>query len=368
MNLTYTEKQKWEQYCAKETARAIPILTKYGFSFEVTQPHTTGERYLTRPIGGAKKLLLLGKKDSDGTRVAIKISSDKNGIAEIQHERVCRETLTNMAFAHNIFHSPRELLFVKENNMAIMISEFIEQESSFVERPIPEQFTLALSMLKAQEQAHATTYGHTRLVRRTFGEIRTDDYLEKCRAQISAISATMPDDAALRNTLNQTLHFLVKNIHTIEQYSGFLTNWDLTPQNIRISKNRIYFLDHASFHFGNKHESWARFINFMSLYEPQVAEALVLYVHDNRTPEESLSLKLMRAYRLVELIRFYTEWLARTEGNTEKLAHARIDFWHTILKATLDNKFVPREVTDAYKKTRDALRSEDEKQRQIGLH
>lgn len=368
MNLTYTEKQKWEQYCAEETARAVPILTKYGFSFDATQPHTTGERYLARPIGGAKKLLLLGKKNSDGTRVAIKISSNKNGIAEIQHERTCRETLNNMAFAHNIFHSPRELFFVKENNMAIMISEFVEQECSFTDRPISEQFTLALSILKVQEQAHATTYGHTRLVRRTFGEMYTDDYLQKCRSQVSAISATMPDNEALRSTLDHALYFLTKNVQTIEQYRGFLTNWDFTPQNIRISKDFIYFLDHASFHFGNKHESWARFINFMSLYEPQVAEALVLYVRDNRTPEESLSLKLMRVYRLTELIRFYTEWLTRTEGNTKKLALARIDFWHTVLKATLDDAFVPREVIDTYKKTRDTLRSEDEKQRQIGLH
>ena len=194
-----------------------------------------------------------------------------------------------MAFAYKIFHSPRELLFIKEHDMAIMVSEFIEQECSFVERPISEQFTLALSMLKEQEHAHATTYGHTRVVRRTFGEMRTDDYLKKCRAQISAISSAVPDDATLRGTLNQTLLFLTKHIQTIEQYSGFLTNWDLTPQNIRISKNQIYFLDHASFHFGNKHEGWARFINFMALYEPQVAEALVSYVRDNRAGEELLS-------------------------------------------------------------------------------
>ena len=51
MNTILTEKQKWEQYCTEETARAVPILTKYGFSLDATQPHTTGERYLTRPIG-----------------------------------------------------------------------------------------------------------------------------------------------------------------------------------------------------------------------------------------------------------------------------------------------------------------------------
>lgn len=368
MNTQNTEKQKWEQYCTEEIARTTPILTKYRFSLDVTQPHIKGERYLTRPIGGAKKLLLLGKRDSDGIRVVIKISTEKKGIEEMQHERICRDMLTKMSFAHNILYSPRELFFTKEKGIAIMISEFIEQECSFTERPIPEQFTLALSILKAQEQAHATTYEHRRVVYRTFGEMNSSDYLRKCNSHISAIRAMSSSNKILCDTIDRALHFFIKNIQTIEQYSGFLTNWDLTPQNIRISEDHIYFLDHASFHFGNKYESWARFINFMSLYEPQVAEALVLYVRDNRTPEESLSLKLLRIYRLIELIRFYTEWLPRTEGDMKKLAFARIDFWNTVLKATLDDKFIPKETVDAYKRTRDALRSVDEKQRQIGLH
>ena len=345
----------------------MPIFAKHGFSLDADQLHIKGERYLTRPIGGAKKILLLGR-NSDDARVVIKIGSDKQGIAEIEHERICRDTLDKMDFAHDILHSPKELLFTKECGRAITVSEFIEQEISFTERSVPEQFTLALSLLKTQEQVHATTYGHARTVRRTFGEMRADDYLQKCKTYTTEIEAAETKNQQIKETLEKSFQLLNKNKDAIEQYGGFLANWDLTPQNIRINKNHIYFLDHASFHFGNKHESWARFINFMSLYEPQVAHALVEYIRNNRTTEESFSLKLMRVYRLVELIRFYTGWLPRTEGSTYELARARIDFWHEVLRATFDNNFVFSEVTERYKTTRDILRSEEEKKRQVGLH
>lgn len=367
MNKLATEKEVWRHYCTSEIATVQPLLEKHGIILDEAQLHIVGERYLTRPLAGAKKLLLLGKRVADDMRVVVKVASDTAGITEIQHERTCREMLSSMKFAHNILHSPDELLFIHEQNRAILVSEFIEQPCSFTERPIPEQFTLALSILKVQEQAHATTHGHIKTVRKTFGEIHADDYLSKCQAYITEINASAKNKA-LEQTLRQSIELLRKNKKTIEQYTGFLTNWDLTPQNIRVTNERIYFLDHASFHFGNKHESWARFINFMSLYEPQVAQTLVEYVHNNRAHEEVTSLKLMRIYRLVELIRFYTEWLTRAEGNVHELALARIDFWHEVLKATINDTFISEEKRVGYIKKRDTLRSDDEKKRQIGLH
>lgn len=367
MNALHTEKEIWEQYCIKEIETIQPLLAKYGFVLDPDQPHIAGERYLTRPLAGAKKLLLLGKQASNNMRAVIKIASDAGGITELQHERVCRETLGAMNFAYNVLYAPKELLFAKEQGRAILISEFIEQPCAFVERPIVEQFTLALSILKVQEQVHATTREHVRMVHRTFGEMHADNYLKKSKLYISDIINTAKNEA-LKKTLERSLELLTENKKTIEQYTGFLTNWDLTPQNIRITNERIYFLDHASFHFGNKHESWARFINFMMLYEPKVACALTEYVQNNRAPEEVVSLKLMRIYRLIELIRFYTEWLARAEGNVHQLALARIDFWHEVLKAMLSDTFVSEKTREAYTTKRDMLRSEDEKKRQIGLH
>lgn len=361
------EKQKWDEYCDSEIKNVTPVLAKHGLSLETKQPHIKGERYLTRPIGGAKKILLLGK-NSKGERVVIKIGNDRQAVKELDHERICRDMLDKMDFAHNILRSPKELLCIKERNRTIIVSEFIEQDIPFTKRPASEQFTYALSLLKTQEQVHATTYGHKRIVYRTFGEMNKNDYLQKCKKYIEEIETTQTKNQKLKETLEKSFQLLEKNKDTIEQYGGFLANWDLTPQNIRINKGQVYFLDHSSFHFGNKHESWARFINFMSLYEPQVARALVEYILKNRAHEESSSLKLMRVYRLVELIRFYAGWLHRARGNTHELALARIDFWHETLKATLNDEFTSTEIIEKYKATRDALRSEEEKQRQIGLH
>jgi hypothetical protein len=367
MSTPRTEKEAWEQYCTSEIAAIKPLIAKHGFTLDEEQPHIKGERYLTRPFAGAKKLLLLGRKSADRARVVIKAASDRTGTTEIQHERICRETLRLMNFAHNILYAPQEILCTKEGERMILVSEFIEQPRSFIERPVAEQFTIALSIFKIQEQVHATTYGHIQIARKTFGEMRANDYLTKCQTYITEVTAATKNEK-LRETLNQSLQFLNENKKNIEQYTGFLANWDLTPQNIRVTEERIYFLDQASFHFSNKHESWARFINFMTLHEPRIADVLVGYVRNNRAPEESASLKLMRVYRLIELIRFYAGWLARTEGNVHQLALVRIDFWHQVLKATLDNTFVSERLREQYIKTRDMLRSEDERKRQVGLH
>ncbi|HEY5383406.1 MAG TPA: hypothetical protein VIJ88_02535, partial [Candidatus Paceibacterota bacterium] len=130
----------------------------------------------------------------------------------------------------------------------------------------------------------------------------------------------------------------------------------------------LYLLDHTSIRFGNKYESWARFINFMELYNPPLAHALVQYVRDNRTQEELLALKIMRVYRLVELIRYYATWLSKTEGSVRLLAQERITFWSEVFQCVLDDREVPAEIVESYKQKRDTLRSEEEKKRQVGLH
>lgn len=337
-------------------AAAAPVLTSMGFMLEPQQPHIAGERTLTGPIGGGHKLLLLGQ-DSSGARVVIKISNDPKAVAEMAHERVCRDLLESIKFATEVFHSPRELVFEKRGGYTILVTEFVTQDTAFLERPIDEQFRLALAAFKAQEGAHATTYEHARTIKGTFGEMRSGNYLEKLREYVRETSG-----------LDAALAFAEKHKETLEQYCGFLTHWDFTPQNIRVHNGQIYLLDHSSLRFGNKYEGWARFINFMELYNPALARALVQYVKLNRTQEESLALKIMRAYRLAELVRYYSGWLPRTDGSLHELAEARISFWKNVLQAVLDDKDVSPALVEEYKKTRDSLRSEEEKERQKGLH
>lgn len=339
----------------QELGLVTPILEKLGLTLEDKQPHIAGERTLMGPIGGGTKLVLVGAT-TEGTRVVIKISNDPKAVEEMEHERVCRDFLEKIRFAHEVFSSPKELLHTTHQGYTIVVTQFIEQDRSFLERPIEEQFALALAAFKAQEGAHATTYEHARAISNTFGEMRSQDYIEKL------------SEYARETELPQALAFVEKHKETLEQYSGFLTHWDFTPHNIRVHGKCVYLLDHSSLRFGNKYEGWARFINFMELYNPPLARALVQYVKDNRTPEESLSLKIMRVYRLVELVRYYVGWLDRSEGDLKKLAEVRIRFWKSVLEAVLKDEDVSPALVEEYKKTRDSLRSEEEKERQKGLH
>lgn len=363
-------RQAWEAYRARELAVVAPMLAKLGFELEPEQPHLGGERYLMQAVTTAsgKKLILLGRRAKDGMRVVIKTTSDTGGKRELEHERKCRRVLHKINFAYRVFHSPAEILFTERSGYLISIQAFIEQERPFLARPLEEQFALALTVFKAQEGAHATTYGHERLVRTSFGTMETAAYLRTFAGFKDNILRELPDEHALRRPLDEAFALLEKERETIEQYCGFLTHTDLVPHNIRVKGGDIYLLDHSSLRFGNKYEGWARFVNFMALYNPPLAEALREYVRLNRTSEESLSLKLMRVYRLGEIIWYYTNTLKKCSGNLRLLNEARVRFWSRVLDAVLHDETTPPEVLAEYRRTRDALRSEDEKFRQKDLH
>ena len=74
-------KNQWEEYRESEMREVAPILEELGFSLDETQVHTAGERFLmagARDVGGGGyKLVLLGKRRSDGMRAVIKVSSEK---------------------------------------------------------------------------------------------------------------------------------------------------------------------------------------------------------------------------------------------------------------------------------------------------
>ena len=355
----------WNDYRTKEEARLAPVLASLGYTLDDVQPHTGGERPYMLPVG-SRKLVLFGRTQ-DGTHIVIKASSEPHAKEEIRHERMCRSVLERIHFAYLTFHAPQEIFWQENRGLAVYITEYIAQDRTFLERPVEEQFSLALDAFKAQESAHATTHSHIALIRSTFGEIDADQYLMRARSYVSDIQELAPAEAC-DAPLTESLSRLERERDTIEQYCSFLTHWDFTPQNIRIRGGQLYLLDHSSLRFGNKYEGWARFINFMELYHPTLAHALTQYVRDNRAPEESAALQSMRVYRLLELIRHYAVWLPRTDGNLNALARERIRFWGAVLRCVLENTPVPTSVVAAYTAKRDALRSNEEKQRQVGLH
>ena len=366
---THDSKTAWDAYCASELLALKPILAKHGIALDEEQRHMQGERYLMQAVTttSGKKLILTGTR-GDGTRVIIKATRDQGGVREIQHERMCREILKKIDFAGSIFHTPEELFFITENGFTCTIQKFIDQSQTFLERTLEEQCTFALHAFKAQESAHATTAKHRTLIKRMYGIRTAKVYLHTFQTFIANIGIAQPKNALLGRLLDEALDTLRQNKGTIEQYSGFLTHTDFVPHNIRIHGDTIYLLDHSSLTFGNKYEGWARFLNFMTLYNPALEEALINYVKDNRTPEESVALRMMRIYRLGEIIWYYIQTLEKSTGNLYRLNSARITFWSTVLGHILRSERVPSHVLTDYKNTRDVLRSDDEKKRQQNLH
>jgi len=357
-------KQLWEAHRANGLADVIPILSALGFGLNKVQIHTEGERYLT----SGKKFVLTGWRLNDGKCVVIKISNHPQGRQEIERERKSRIILEKINFAYHVFFSPEEILFTYQQGYILFITSFIEQERKFLELPFKEQFFLALKAFETQEGVHATTYEHANIIRESFGIWNARTYLKKSDRYLTDIALSLSKNTKIKTLLIKAREFLTTNSKTIDLYSGFLTHWDFVPHNFRIRGRDIYLLDHSSIRFGNKYESWARFTNFMVLYNPVLEQALVEYVRKNRAEEESLSLRLMRVFRLTELICHYANTLPKISGDLHTLNQKRIEFWEYVLEAALNNQSVPQEIIEEYKNRRDSLRSEEEKQRQKVLH
>ncbi len=364
------DKQIWGKYCENELAAVLPILKQLGFSIKKKQPHLIGERYLMQAVTtiSGKKLTLLGHRIKDNKKVIIKATSDPNGLKEIRHERMLRQAIQKINFAYKFFFSPQEILFTKKNGFTIFIQVFLENERPFLERPFKKQFFLALKAFKAQEGAHATAYKHRHFIKKTFGSKEAKDYLKTFKKFRQGIKEGLPKQKKIQALFKKAQSFLEKNTETIEQYSGFLTHTDFVPHNLRVKENKIYLLDHSSIRFGNKYEGWARFLNFMALHNSKLEQTLVEYVKNNRTEEESLSLQLMRIYRLGEIIFYYTNTLPKSSGDLLKLNRSRVIFWSQMLQAILNKTVLPKEIIQEYIQKRDLLRDKEEKIRQIGLH
>jgi hypothetical protein len=364
-----TTEQEWKKYLEHE----LPIISRLLLAHHITllpdQPHVKGERFLIQALTtiGGKKLILLGINTKTNEKVVIKATNDYQGKEELKHERRCRTLLHAMKFSYENFHSPKELHFIETAGYVLYVGEFIEQSCSFLERPLREQFDYSLRALKAQEHTRATTATHIREVKHVFGTRTSEDYLMMLRGFLRKIG-TASEFTEVYPLVKKVQLELEINQERIEQYTGFLTHTDFVPHNFRIKDNTLYLLDFSSLRFGNKHESWARFLNFMTLYNPELEQLLTDYVKENRSREEVESLHLMRLFRLSELIAYYVGTLERSTDTLHELNRVRVHFWSEILSAHLAARPVSNEVIETYKKTRDRLRSDDEKFRQIGLH
>ena len=360
---------KWTEYLKSELPKIAALIAPYGITLNNDQPHTKGERFLMQALTttSGQKLILLGTETKTGQKVVVKATNDLSGRQEIAHERNCRTLLHQVDFSYDTFHSPTEIIFLEKKGYTIFVTEFIEQNSSFLDRSLAEQFSFALRALKAQESTRATTAKHIAQIKRVFGSRNSDDYLRMFDAFLitSKVKFGVPE---VTTTLERAFEKLSASKERVAQYDNFLTHTDFVPHNFRISGDTLYLLDFSSLRFGNKHEGWARFLNFMTLYNPALEELLISYIEQNRSTEERESLQLLRLFRLGEIIAYYTNTLEKSTGNLRTLNQVRIHFWAEVLKAELNNERVTRDFVDVYRNTRDELRSDEEKMRQVGLH
>lgn len=356
--------EEWQKYQKEELKKISPILHRLGFSLDEFQPHASGERSV---ISG-KKLVLLGRRLSDSVRVVIKGSSSPEGKTEMRDEQRRREALDAIPFAYRTFFSPKQLVRHEERGLLISIHLFLEQSCPFLEHTLDEQFFLSLAAFETQESAHAATYEHNRVIASAFPIYDAKRYLREMKNNNKDIKTIFPKLTELHKTIETAADLFENNLERIEQYTGFLTHTDFVPHNFRVLDKKVYLLDHSSLRFGNRHDGWARFLNFMILHNRPLETALVTYFKGNRSEEENESLALMRLQRLCEIIRYYARRTQKSTGDLQQLDHARVLFWRDVLNSQIQAQSIPQERIDAYIHLRDQLRTEEEKRRQKGLH
>jgi hypothetical protein len=353
------KKQAWERKIEENLMIVSDILGSIGFSLDKEQPHISGERFLmTRD-----KLVLVGKAEKDGKRVIIKISSHPDGQKEINQEKRARDFLSDLSFSDDTILFPQEIYFGMIKSYLIWICKFIPQDKVFVAHTLEEQFFLILRAFEAQEAFHATTLEHKKNVENVFETFLAEDYL-KDFADFKNIISKNYDDGSLIKTMNQAEKVLRDNGALIKVYCNYLTHTDFVPHNFRVKDHLIYMLDCSAIHFGNKYEGWARFLNYMTIHNPDLEHILSEYVLKNRGKEEYENLQLMRIYKIGFLLKYYAESIKKTSGDLHNLTKKRIEFWHQMMSAVMENKFADKEIIEQYKKERDNLRSEEEKRRQ----
>lgn len=350
----------WNKYTTGEIEVLKPILEQHHITLHTEQPHISGERFLM----SGKKVVLVGTDTATSQTVIIKSSDDPHMIKELQQERAASSGLENIHFAYQPLLQPRELWCEENPDRLTVAIESIDQPEPFLGLPLKKQFDLILGAFTMLESVHATTNSHARAVTQ-FGNKRSSNYLDAAKNFCNVI-VTHADSYASA-AVSQGLQILQNESETIEQYCGFLTHDDFALHNFRFKNDAIYIIDQSSLTFGNKHESWARLMNYMMLYNFELEQAFAKYVADNLPPEAQSSYRLMRIYKLIELLHYHTTAAEHAVDNVQALSHARVQFWTTVLKAIIQNEALDQTAIDTYKQTRDSLRSSAEIERQKAL-
>jgi hypothetical protein len=358
-----TDKQKaWQEYAKQEMAILKPILEEKGLVLLDDQPHISGERFLM----SGKKVVLEAKEEGSLNKLIIKSTSDTKYRAELIAEASSQSRLQEIPFAYHPLLAPEQRWLEKDGDRVTVATEYIEQPIPFLTLPLEKQFDLILDAFKMLAGVHVTTASHSSFVKK-FKSWNAKNYLEAAEGFLEEIKDREPGATTLLSTVETGFNILNNKEIDIERFCGFLTHDDFALHNFRFYQDAIYLIDQSSLLFGNKHESWARLMNFMILNNRDLEQAILKYTKNNLSDEEQSSLYLMRIYKLIELINYHHRATIESVDNIKKLSERRITFWSLVLEKTIHNQDVDQADVEAYKKDRDDLRSPEEKARQKSL-
>lgn len=355
-----SESNKWEDKINSELKYISTLLDKKGFHLTENQPHISGERFLMTK----EKLVLIGVDKNTGKKVIIKISNHEEGKKEITLEHKICSALNKIAFTNNRVLLPKEILFSREEEYSFWISEYIEQDRVFSTYSLEEQFFMIMRVFDMQESFYADTYENLKSISGIFSIYNANRYLEDFTDFLTVASEKTGKNFDLIKKLKDSYSLIESNKEIIDMYCGYLTHTDLAPGNTRINYGNIYLIDLSSMLFGNKYEGWARFLNWATIYSPNLEKNIIEYIKTNKDPDEYLSLRLMRIYKAAFLINYYIKSLDKTSGNLHLLTKKRLELWSTILNHLLDDKPVPIQIVYEHLDDCKRLRSPEEIERQ----
>ncbi len=342
-----------------EMIRIARLLGRLGFNLEAEQPHVKGERFLASP----DKLVLVGRRIKDNLRVIIKMSRLKRAKVEIRREKKIRDILSSIVVIRKTIYLPREIYYGKVGLYQLFITKFISQERVFLSYPLKFQLMTLIKSFQGREGLNGKTFKQIQDIYKDFPLFKARNYLTNFKDFQTSILAHY-HTPGIEEALAEGLKCLQENKTLIGKYCNYLVHTDFAPHNFRITKNHLYTLDCSAFQFGHKYEEMARLLNYMVIHNPALEKRLKSYVLRRRGQEEYLSLKLLRIYKIVFLLKFYTQSLAKTSDDLRALTIHRIEFWEEVLRSVIQDREVNEKILKVYLANRDHLRSDEEKIRQ----
>lgn len=343
----------------KEIKSLSKLLNSIGLGLEQDQPHVQGERFLASP----DKLVLVGKRKKDGKKVIIKTSWQKRAKEEIKQEKKVRDIISSFAPFKKAILIPDEIYFGKKGKYQIFVTEFIDQEKVFISHPIKKQFETILEAFTKREVLNGNTFSEVRKMYKDFPFLGTLDYIKNFKTfQKSVLSRYRTP--GIEEAMNEGFKFFKENKSIINSEGEHLVHSDFAPHNFRLKGNSLYTLDCSAFIFGNKHEELARLLNYMSIHNPVLEKRIKKYIYQKRGRGAYLNLRLIRIYKILLLLNFYADALAKTTKDLLALTTHRIEYYEELLRVILQDRDLDPRMHQVYLENRDHLRSEEEKKRQ----